>query len=73
MEELAGTTSVAQWLFLLEMFKLFRLVRFNKLLKQSAIISRVWEVLNVATALMTPKPVCGDSWHLSNPGHSVMS
>lgn len=52
MEELAGTTSVAQWLFLLEMFKLFRLVRFNKLLKQSAIISRVWEVLNVATALM---------------------
>ena len=49
-EELFGAS---QWFFLLEMFKLFRLLRFNKLLSQSAIVSRVWEVMNVATALMT--------------------
>lgn len=39
-------------LLVFEMFKLLRLVRFKKLISQSEIISRLWEVLNVETTLV---------------------
>jgi hypothetical protein len=34
------------------MFKLLRLLRFQKLLNQSTFVNGIWEILNVETALM---------------------
>jgi ABC-type multidrug transport system fused ATPase/permease subunit len=43
--------SRASLFFLLELFKLCRLARFKKLINQSQFISRLWETINVETAL----------------------
>jgi hypothetical protein len=47
-----GSPTVHRVLFIFEMFKLLRLVRFKKLITQSLIISRLWEVLNIETTLV---------------------
>ena len=52
MDQALSGSEGASYFFLFELFKLFRLARFRKLTEQSMFVKRVWEVLNVETALM---------------------
>jgi hypothetical protein len=50
-EDLRDFNGVAMF-FLFELLKLLRLLRFRKLLEQSMFVNRIWETINVETALM---------------------
>lgn len=52
MDESLQDSSGASLFFLFEILKLFRLLRFRKLLEQSMFVKRIWEMINVETALM---------------------